>query len=1539
WFDAQQKLLSKRIALARGDLDNIVDIDKAPQEELIAQYASQLAQAKEGVALKEKIKRLATYIEQELAEWSIQTELEFISKSQEDLIALVNKAEYLTDKTKENHINQINQKVAQLEQARTVQPEETVEEVVTPAEVDVKKKVTIAQIIGDVFDGALRPFNALHWEIEEGVVDAIIAGLGLKQKEVSLTAKQREKVVNALELLKREFPELENKELSGAIQKELDGLINNPEELKVVEGKWFIMDESNTLKAWVGAFLNGPYVFILKAMIKGATEKQLAGAILHELLEVQGIEHEPAKKIVDRFIVGEEAIEERMEKIAILEAAGFKTTNQEILKLSIKEIKERIALLNELKESGVKVSIGWLTYAPVTLKEWVEALVEMGITYAQITSKLIIIQSYIQRLAEGEDVGEELNNKIVRLSEQPENEQIVNKLKGRVQQLIPEAVEKVEDDIEEIKNKIKSLPDEEKHYIPITISDTKDVKFLLTREDYAAGMKVSEGGMLSLLSKALSLEKELYFGIYYEPLNEEIVLSLLDQPHYFSEEHGKNGFIGINKSIVEIKDEKIRNIVLIVALMHELRYEVTGRDDDAFEQEQLAWDIQLTLSLLNEEGILLDDYIKTLGLLDKETPYLRGLQQFPYKYFVEVLSRTFERDETIIGQIFDNFSGDINFEKLTENIFKMIKELETLTDIEKTDLDKYEKFSRLSLEMLVAIVPALKENCQQLDRVIKGKVKPAKVDIIELVDSVIEANKISNVNVLLPEGDNLPQIEGFSDYIEQTLVELITNANEHGARNIEVTILKAIHPQTREEGIQIKIKDDGRGINSEDQKNIFNKGFRGDVEVGEGKKITGTGLGLHYAKRFIEELYRGDIRVSSEGRDINKWEAGKGNGSTFNLTLFDIDKERDYQEYRYELVVSIIHNIGNNLTVLKESAAMLYESKEDDKLFLGIKNKVEDIITYIKIFMVMRDQTTLKTRLEETWKEEPVTEKRFPFIALTSFLVSIFSVFGLVGIAMAESGVVTNVVSGISLLGISVPGIVIGGIGIALGVLGLRWILKRIKERADKERIKIEAPPVIEKLSNEEAGAIVNNAAILSNKERAYNEDIDVLPVKVRPKEMRELLKSEVFRPKYQYKIGKYTIYLSNSYKSDKITDRESVVAYIKSPDGKIVIRSFYCSLSLGLWHSASHFGQPGSPLWIGKGMTAFKFSTQLPIQMQKVLFDIRSQVGFAQEVSGEEAKKVFYGALQYLIPTEYEKELEGISEGIRDMIRDVPESRKVLDSQKGMHIKPEDLKIKSKKLRPDFSKLITRFEVRLNPELYKEGIGEAYVFYSKDKKLQYLFLRDTSGNVWLGTIDFIEEDINNFGIRRVMYNPLDLSKPPYEYYDNIPEGYIGERKSGSYYEVINYHRNVSILNEAKKVIEERSKERTWDEWKNIFRGEGVEIIQMEPVSVDGSEVLTEGDARRRLATYTLEIDADKITAIEKIFEEIAVIEKYISEIKQKNVKEIAADYKSWNIDKLENKLNEILKTGKLDDKDLDKKVLEEVKVNIDKIKQIKNSI
>ena len=62
-----------------------------------------------------------------------------------------------------------------------------------------------------------------------------------------------------------------------------------------------------------------------------------------------------------------------------------------------------------------------------------------------------------------------------------------------------------------------------------------------------------------------------------------------------------------------------------------------------------------------------------------------------------------------------------------------------------------------------------------------------------------------------------------------------------------------------DDGIKIRIEDNGKGIPKKDWKNIFRPGFS--------TKQTGWGLGLSLSSRIVEEIHGGSLKVISSSFD------------------------------------------------------------------------------------------------------------------------------------------------------------------------------------------------------------------------------------------------------------------------------------------------------------------------------------------------------------------------------------------------------------------------------------------------------------------------------------------------------------------------------------------------------------------------------------------------------------------------------------------------------------------------------------------------
>jgi PAS domain S-box-containing protein len=115
--------------------------------------------------------------------------------------------------------------------------------------------------------------------------------------------------------------------------------------------------------------------------------------------------------------------------------------------------------------------------------------------------------------------------------------------------------------------------------------------------------------------------------------------------------------------------------------------------------------------------------------------------------------------------------------------------------------------------------------------------------------------------------DTLPVIVADEGRLRQVIVNLLNNAMKFTPRGGRV-VLKA-----REEGdnIIIDVEDSGPGITEENQRQLFQPYYK---RTGERERLSGLGLGLFLAKRFVE-LHGGRIWVNSQ----------PGRGSTFSFSL------------------------------------------------------------------------------------------------------------------------------------------------------------------------------------------------------------------------------------------------------------------------------------------------------------------------------------------------------------------------------------------------------------------------------------------------------------------------------------------------------------------------------------------------------------------------------------------------------------------------------------------------------------------------------
>lgn len=146
------------------------------------------------------------------------------------------------------------------------------------------------------------------------------------------------------------------------------------------------------------------------------------------------------------------------------------------------------------------------------------------------------------------------------------------------------------------------------------------------------------------------------------------------------------------------------------------------------------------------------------------------------------------------------------------------------------------------------------------------------VNIHEIIEEAADSFRFNQ----LEKGGKIDlQLKAPNDLVEVDVVHItniLFNLIDNGVKYSIDDPMITIQTQPSGKGIEISIKDEGIGIDKENQKQIFEKFYR--VPTGNLHDVKGFGLGLYYVKLVIEE-HDGTIRVKSK----------KGEGSTFTIWL------------------------------------------------------------------------------------------------------------------------------------------------------------------------------------------------------------------------------------------------------------------------------------------------------------------------------------------------------------------------------------------------------------------------------------------------------------------------------------------------------------------------------------------------------------------------------------------------------------------------------------------------------------------------------
>lgn len=180
---------------------------------------------------------------------------------------------------------------------------------------------------------------------------------------------------------------------------------------------------------------------------------------------------------------------------------------------------------------------------------------------------------------------------------------------------------------------------------------------------------------------------------------------------------------------------------------------------------------------------------------------------------------------------------------------------------ERTDISDDVRAQALRIEDAAGRLVVIVSDLLDVARIQSGRlsIEPAEVALPSLITSVLDALQVSAKEkgiIMQSEGmHGDTKIIGDGKRLHQALTNVVSNAIKYTR---EGTITVSL--EERADRVEIRVKDTGMGIASEDQKKLFAPFFR--VSSSEVSSITGTGLGMWITKQLIE-LMKGSIGIES----------------------------------------------------------------------------------------------------------------------------------------------------------------------------------------------------------------------------------------------------------------------------------------------------------------------------------------------------------------------------------------------------------------------------------------------------------------------------------------------------------------------------------------------------------------------------------------------------------------------------------------------------------------------------------------------------